>query len=180
MPRAEEVLKHGTERRHALPQRVTPRFGPKKFIFFAGRPQNFSFEIARERAEIRVCRRFAALPRPSEVHQHCAERRHAAPRDIACDFRPKFSKIFGGRKIFRSKSHEIAPKSMPPGDAQLAYDPQRSLTTVPSVGMLRRVRLHAIFDRNFRKISAALRWKKREFCERFYVQRFFVLKHVQT
>ena len=33
---------------------------------------------------------------------------------------------------------------MPPGGAQLANDPQMSSTTVPSVGMLWRVRLRAI------------------------------------
>ena len=60
---------------------------------------------------------------PEKVPYNCAERRHAAPREIACDFRPKFLKNFGGGKIFRSKSREIAPKYMPPGGAQLAYDP---------------------------------------------------------
>ena len=46
--------------------------------------------------------------------------------------------------ILGSKSREIAPKSMRPGGAQLAHDPQRSSTSVLSVGMLRRVRLRAI------------------------------------
>ena len=63
---------------------------------------------------------------------------------FATDFRPKFSKNVRGRKILRSESREIAPKSMPPGDAQLAHDPQTSPRPVPSVGVLRRVRLHAI------------------------------------
>ena len=34
------------------------------------------------------------------------------------------------------KMREIVPKSMPPGGAQLAHDPKRSPTSVPSVGML--------------------------------------------
>ena len=33
---------------------------------------------------------------------------------------------------------------MPPGGTQLAHDPDRSKTTVPSVSMLRRVEMHAI------------------------------------
>ena len=68
------------------------------------------------------------------------------PREIACDFGPKFSKFWRGREIFHPKSREIAPKSMPPGDAQLANDPQRSPTSVPSVGMLWRVRLRAVLS----------------------------------
>ena len=40
----------------------------------------------------------------------------------------KFSKFFGGRKIFRSPSRAIAPNSMPAGAAQLAHDPRRSPT----------------------------------------------------
>ena len=63
---------------------------------------------------------------------------------FSADFRPKFSKNFRCHKIFRSKSLEIAPKSMPLGCAQHAHDPQRSPTTVPSVGMLRRVNLRAV------------------------------------
>ena len=49
---------------------------------------------------------------------------------------PKFSKKFRGRKILRSKSCEIAPKSVPPGGAQLPHDPKRSPTTVLGVGVL--------------------------------------------
>ena len=67
---------------------------------------------------------------------------------------------FRGRKILRSKSREIAPKSMPPCGAKLAHDPQRSPTTVPSVRMLRHVRLRAISDRNFRKIFAAAKFSR--------------------
>ena len=125
---------------------ICGRFRTEIFEKFS-RPQIFAFEIARERAEIRAARRRAALPRPLEVPKHCAERRHAAAREIACDFRPKFSKNFAGRKILHSKSREIAPKSMPPGGAQLAHDPTRSQTTMPSVSMLRRMRLHAIRNR---------------------------------
>ena len=63
---------------------------------------------------------------------------------FGADFGPKFSKKFCGRKILRSKSREIAPKSMPPGGAQLHHDLKMSLTSVQSVSMLCRVRLRAI------------------------------------
>ena len=43
---------------------------------------------------------------------------------------------------------------MPLGGAQLAHDAERSPTTVPSVGMLRHVRLRAILDRKFRNFFA--------------------------
>ena len=69
------------------------------------------------------------------------------------DFGPKISKKFRGRKILRSKSREIAPKSMPLGGAELAYDCKRSPTAVRSVGMLWRVRLRRIPDRKVRKFS---------------------------
>ena len=59
-------------------------FRTEIFEFFS-RPQNFSFEIARDRAEIRAAPRRADLPRPLEVPKHCAERRHAEEREIACD-----------------------------------------------------------------------------------------------
>ena len=67
-------------------------------------------------------------------------------REIARDFGPKFSKNFRGRRgeNFRSKAGEIAPKSMPHACTQLADDPERSLTTVASVGMVWNVRLRAI------------------------------------
>ena len=78
---------------------------------------------------------------------NCPEPRHAAQREIACDVGPKISKFLRGREIFHPKSREIAPKSMLPGCTQLAYDPQRSPTTVRSIGMLCRVRLHAIPSR---------------------------------
>ena len=63
---------------------------------------------------------------------------------FGADFGPKFSKIFRGRKIFHSKSREIAPKSAVPHVLQPGNDPQGSPNTVPSVGMLRRVRFGAI------------------------------------
>ena len=78
---------------------------------------------------------------------------------FGADFGPKFSKKinFRDRKILRSKSREIAPKSLPPGGAQLAHFPYRSPTSVASVSMLCRVRLRAIrsefgteFFENFR------------------------------
>ena len=46
----------------------------------------------------------------------------------------------------RSKSRENAPKSVPPDDVQPCHDPKSSPSTVPSVGMLRRVRLRAILS----------------------------------
>ena len=80
-------------------------------------------------------------------------------------FRSKISKIFRGRTIFRSKSREIAPKFVPLGGAQLAHDPQRSPTTVPSVSMLRRVRFFCdskrISDRKFRNFFAAAKFRVR-------------------
>ena len=81
---------------------------------------------------------------------------------FSADFRPKFSKFFGGRKNFRSKSREIAPKSMPAGDAQLPQDHLRSPTSKPSVSMLRRVRLRAVLSgfptEIFRNFSAAAKF----------------------
>ena len=77
---------------------------------------------------------------------------------FAADFGWKFSKRFRDRKILRSKSREIVRKSVLPDDVQPRHDPQRSPKTVPSVGMLRRVRLRAIFDRKFRKIFAAAKF----------------------
>ena len=108
------------------------------------RPQNFAFEIGRDRAVIHAALWRAASSRPLEVPNICCERQHAAAREITRDSRPKISKFLRGREILRSKSREIAPKSMPLGGAQLAYDPQRSPTSVASISMLRRVRLHAI------------------------------------
>ena len=63
---------------------------------------------------------------------------------FATDFGVKISKNFRGRRIFRLKSREIAPKSIPLCDAQLPRHCQRSTTTVRSVGTLRRVRFRAI------------------------------------
>ena len=55
------------------------------------------------------------------------------------------TEIFRGRNILRSKSREIAPKSVPLGDAQPRRDPQRSPTTVQSIGTRGGARLKAIF-----------------------------------
>ena len=68
---------------------------------------------------------------------------------FAADFGPKISKKFRGRKILRPESREIAPKSALPDDAKPCREAGRSSNTVPSVAMLRRVRLRAISDRNF-------------------------------
>ena len=59
----------------------------------------------------------------------------------------KFSRL--QNFAFDFKSRVITPKIMPPGFAQLAFDPQRSVTTVQSIGMLRHVRSRAISDRKF-------------------------------
>ena len=72
------------------------------------------------------------------------ERRHDAAREIVCESRPKISKIFRGRKILRSKSREIAPKSATLDDALPRHEPQRSPNMVLSVGTPRRVRFRAI------------------------------------
>ena len=50
---------------------------------------------------------------------------------------------------------EKAPKRAAPLVLQPGHDPQRSPNSVPSVGMLWRVRLRAISDRNFRNFCAA-------------------------
>ena len=82
-------------------------------------------------------------------------------RVISCairrGFRTEIFENFRGRKIFRSKSREIAPKSMPPGGAQLAHDPLE----VPNIccerqhAVAREISgdLELISDRNFRKFS---------------------------
>ena len=76
----------------------------------------------------------------------CCERQHAVPRAILCDLELISNRNFRKFKILRSKSREIAPKSMPPGGAQLPHDPKRSPKCVASVSMLCRVRLRAIWN----------------------------------
>ena len=58
------------------------------------------------------------------------------------NFRKTFN--FRSRKISRPESREIAPKSALPDDAKPCHEASRSPNTVPSVGMLRRVRFRAI------------------------------------
>ena len=84
---------------------------------------------------------------------------------FGADFGPKVSKIFRGRNIFRSKSRENAPKSVSADDMQPCHDPQRSISTVHSVDMLRRVRLRPISDRNFRNFFAAAKFFSRNRAE---------------
>ena len=72
--------------------------------------------------------------------------RRVRSRAIKNEFR---TENFRGRKILRSKSREIAPKSVSLGDAQPRTDPERSRTSVPSVSMLRRGRLHALWNEFF-------------------------------
>ena len=109
-----------------------------------------------------------------EVPDICAERWHAAPREIACDSRPKFSKLFRGREILRSKSREIAPKSAVPHVLQPGHEPERSPDTVPSVGMPRHVRFGAILGEVLTEIfkkknrgREILRSKSREIAPNF-------------
>ena len=97
------------------------RISDRNFRKFS-RPQNFAFEIARDRAEIHAAWWCAASSRPLEVPNICCERQHAVPREISCDSGRISDRNFRGRKILRSKSREVAPKSMPPGGAQLAHD----------------------------------------------------------
>ena len=117
-------------------------FGPKFSKF--SRPQNFAFEIARDRAKIHATWWCTASSRPLEVPNICCERQHAVPREISCDSERISDRNFRGRKILRSKSREVAPKSMPPGGAQLRHDPCRSPTSVATVSMLCRMRFGAI------------------------------------
>ena len=60
------------------------KFPDRKFRNFS-RPQNFAFEIARDRAEIHAAWWCAASSRPLEVLNICCERLHAVPREILCD-----------------------------------------------------------------------------------------------
>ena len=97
-------------------------FRTEIFENFRGR-KIFAFEIARDRAEIPAAWLCAAILRPLEVPDICFERQHAVPREISCDSERISDRKFRGRKILRSKSREMAPKSMPPGGAQLPHDP---------------------------------------------------------
>ena len=64
-------------------------------------------------------------------------------RAIRGGFRTEIFENFRGRKILHSKSRQIAPKSAVLADLQPRQDVQGSLKSVPTVRMLRRVRLHA-------------------------------------
>ena len=85
--------------------------------------------------------------------------RHVRFGAILGEFRIEFRKKFRGREILRSKPREIAPKPAVPHVLQPSHGPQRSPDTVPSVGMLRRVRFGAILseflNEIFEKIFAA-------------------------
>ena len=87
------------------------------------RPRNFSFEIARDRAEIHAAWLCTASARPFDVPNICCERQHAVQRAIWSGFRTEIFENFRGRKSLRSKSREIAPKVMRLGGAQLCNDP---------------------------------------------------------
>ena len=124
------------------------------------RPQNFSSEIARDRAEIHADCLCAASPRAAEVPMHNAERRHAVASEIACDCRSISDRNFQifSRPHFRPKSREIVPKSMPIAGARPRNGPQRSPCTMLSVGMLWRGGFCRDLDRNFSKFSAAAKF----------------------
>ena len=92
LARSLEVPEHYAERRHAAAREIAcdlRSISDRNFekIKFSRPPQIFAFEIAREHANIRAARRRASLPRSLEVLEHCAERRHIAAREIACDLR---------------------------------------------------------------------------------------------
>ena len=118
-------------------------FSDQNFPKFSWPPQNFAFEIARDRTEIRAGLSCTACARPAEVPDICAERQHAVPREILCDLERISDRNFRGRKILHSKSRQIAPKSAVLVDLQPLHDVQGSSKSVPTVRMLRRVRLHA-------------------------------------
>ena len=63
---------------------------------------------------------------------------------FAEDFGPKIFENFCGHKILRSKSREIAPKSLPIERAMPLRDVDESSRGPASVGMLRHVRFRAI------------------------------------
>ena len=124
-PRPAEVSRHYVERRHAAAREIpcdSQRISNRNFRKFS-RPQNFAFEIARDRAEIHAACLCLACLRPLEVPNICCERQHAVPREISCDSKRISDRNFRKFKILRSKTREIAAKSMPPGGAQLPHDP---------------------------------------------------------
>ena len=77
------------------------------------RPQNLASEIDRDRAEIRAARRRQASPRATEVPKHCAERRHAAAREIPCDSQRisdrKFRNFFAAAKFMVVSNGAFTP-----------------------------------------------------------------------
>ena len=77
---------------------------------------------------------------------------------FAVDLGPKIFKFFRGRKIFRPKSCEIAPKFLPIGGAQPCLEPKRSPSTVRSVGMLWRGGFRRDSDRKFSTFFAAAKF----------------------
>ena len=62
------------------------------------------------------------------------------------------------RYVLPCKNDEIAPKSLPIGGAQPCHEPQRSPSTVRSVGMLWRGGFRRDSDRNFSKFFAAAKF----------------------
>ena len=88
-------------------------------------------------------------------------------RAICSGFRTEIFEKISRPENFAFEIGENAPKSVPPDDVQPCHDPKKSPSTVSSVGMLPRVRLQRISDRNFRNFFAArarkiLRSKSRE------------------
>ena len=69
---------------------------------------------------------------------------HHAAREIRCDFQRISDRNFRNFPKPQHFGFEIAPKSAVPRVLQPGHDPQRSPDTVPSVGVLWRVRFGAI------------------------------------
>ena len=67
-------------------RRISDRKIRKNFAARRRPPQNFAFEIAGDRSEIHAGRWLLSMLTPLEIPSNCSERRHAAAREIACDF----------------------------------------------------------------------------------------------
>ena len=131
------------ERRHAAAREIrcdSRRSSDRNFQKNFAAAKFFDRNRARSRqiSLLTVLQRLTDRPRFVNLPQH-----HAA-REIRCDSRRLSDRNF--RKFPRPQhfGFEIAPKSALLRVLQLRHDPQRSLNTVPSVGMLRRVRFGAI------------------------------------
>ena len=108
-------------RLHAIPIEIRA-----EILEFFSRRQNFAFEILQDCAIIHLAWWCSARLRSAKVPSNCAERQHAAAREIARDselISDKNFEILRGREIFRSKSREIAPKSAACGGLKPRREP---------------------------------------------------------